>query len=324
MTNKLVQTAKDVIMQEAEGLRLLAENINEQYLRAIELLASTKGRVVVSGIGKSGIIAKKITATLASTGTHSFFIHPAEASHGDLGMVHSDDALIILSNGGESLEIFDLVDYAKDNKIPIIAIVGRASSSLAKEATIILELPKVPEASHINAPTTSTTMMLALGDALAVGLIERKGFSAAQYKKLHPGGRLGAQMLTVKEVMRTGVKLPIIHLNTKTTDALVEITSKAMGCAVVLDQTNKIVGIITDGDLRRHINSDFLNMNISDIMTNSPLLIDQEMKVIEALEIMNKKSITSLIVAQNGDLAGIIHIHDCLRIGLDAIHDDKE
>lgn len=320
MQKDTLQIIKEVIALEKRGLEELGQSVNEVSVNAIELITSIKGRVIVSGMGKSGIIAQKIAATLSSTGTHSFYVHPAEASHGDLGMIHHEDLLLILSNGGESLELFDMLTYAKSLNIPVVAMVGRENSTLAKSADVVLLIPNVPEATHIKAPTTSTTIMLAYGDALAVALLEKKQFSTDQYKMLHPGGRLGNQMLKVKDVMRTGASLPVVDLDAKPADAIIEITKKAAGCAVVVDKDKKVLGIITDGDLRRHMKSDFLNLSIEQIMTKSPCAIDQEMKVIEALEIMNKKAITSLVVIADSRLVGIIHIHDCLKIGLEVIH----
>lgn len=323
-TDKFIRIAKQVIAHELNGLKLLVNSIDQNFLKALELLANTKGRIVVSGIGKSGIIARKLAATFSSTGSPSYFVHPVEASHGDLGMIHHDDIMLILSNGGESLELFDLVNYAKSAEIPIIAMVGRASSTLARSSNVVLSLPEISEASHIKAPTTSTTMMLALGDALAVALIEHKQFSLDHYKTLHPGGRLGAGMLVVKDIMYVGTRLPQIYIHTKMPEALIEMTAKSLGCVVVIDDALRVLGIITDGDLRRHASKNFLDMTIEEVMTKSPLLIDKDLKVIDALEIMNKKSITSLVVAAEGKLAGLIHIHDCLRVGLEAINSDDE
>lgn len=319
-----IEIARTTIQSEARALDALSTSIDGSFNQAIDLILNTKGRIIVSGIGKSGIVARKIAATLASTGTHAFFVHPVEASHGDLGMVHHDDAIILLSNGGESLELFDIVAFAQEKSIPIIAMVGRANSSLSKAATISLVLPAIKEVSDINAPTTSTTMMMALGDALAISLIDYRKFDSDDYKILHPGGRLGAQMRKVKDLMCSGNRLPIVTTEQSMSEVIVEMTRKALGCAVVVssDDKKKILGLVTDGDLRRHVKQNFLNMSVDQVMTTTPYLIDEEMRVIEALEIMNKRAITSLVVASNNQLVGIIHIHDCLREGLNVMHED--
>jgi arabinose-5-phosphate isomerase len=323
-SKKFIDIAKQIITKESHALDLLAETIGEIFFSAVQTIVNNKGRVIVSGIGKSGIIAQKISSTLSSTGTPSYFIHPAEASHGDLGMIHHDDVMIILSNGGESIELFDLVDYAKNADIQIISIVGRKNSTLARSANIVLSLPETEEASNTPAPTTSTTMMLALGDALAVALLEYKKFTIDQYKIFHPGGRIGTQLLKVKDVMCTGSRLPTTFPNTKMSETLIEMTTKSLGCVIIVNEKNEVLGIITDGDLRRHMSENLLEMKSEEVMGKNPYIIDEELKVIEALQIMNKKAITSLIVTKDNKLVGILHIHDCLRIGLDVINNNSD
>ncbi len=322
--DKLVQIARQAITHEADALKALANSIDESFSLSIQLLVQTKGRIIVSGIGKSGIIARKISSTLSSTGNSSYFVHPSEASHGDLGMIGHDDVMIILSNGGESLELFDLVNFAQNVKIPIIAIVGRLNSTLARSANVTLLLPNIPEVSHINAPTTSTTMMLALGDALAVSLIEHKSFSPDQYKTLHPGGRIGAQLLKVEDIMCVDAKLPKILPDTKMPEALIEMTIKSLGCVIVVDETDSILGLITDGDLRRHMSKDWINMTAKKVMSENPYVIDVGLKVIDALQIMNNKTITSLLVRKDNKLAGLLHLHDCLKIGLGIMNNNYD
>lgn len=311
-----IESAIKTIDFEVEGLRHLIEVFDKNYVAAIELILACKGRVILSGMGKSGHIANKIAATLASTGTPSFFIHPGEASHGDLGMITADDVVILLSNSGETKELRDIIFYCKRFSIPIIGIVRRAESELAKNSTVPLVLPESPEATHINAPTTSTTMMLALGDAIAVSLIEAQGFNQEKFGIFHPGGKLGSAFIRVSDIMRKGNAMPLVHYNTKMPQVLLEMTSKHLGCTGVIDDNDNLIGIITDGDLRRHISDDFLSMTAKDIMTKHPAIIDEEMLAVEAVALLNKKSITSLFVVGNGRIAGILHIHDCLRAGV--------
>ena len=321
---KLINVAKEIIIKESHGLNLLAETIGKDFFDALEIIINTKGRVIVSGIGKSGIIAQKISSTLSSTGTSSYFIHPVEASHGDLGMIREDDIMIILSNGGESIELFDLVDYAKNANIPIIAIVGRKNSTLARSSKIVLSLPEVQEASNTPAPTTSTTMMLALGDALAVALLEYKKFTIDQYKTFHPGGRIGTQLLKAEDVMSKGDNLPTVSPHTKMSETIIEMTKKSLGCVVVIDDKKEVLGIVTDGDLRRHMSNKLLEMTSEQVMGKNPYIIDQKLNVVEALQIMNKKAITSLIVTKDKKLVGLLHIHNCLNIGLDVINNNYD
>ncbi len=312
-----INSAINTIKTEIKGLESLLPYFDESYIKAVELILNCKGRVILSGMGKSGHIANKIAATFASTGTPAFFIHPAEASHGDLGMITQDDVVILLSNSGETKELKDIIYYCKRFEIPIIGIIRRAESELAKASNAPLILPEIPEANNCNAPTTSTTMMLALGDALAVSLIDAKGFNSENFGTFHPGGKLGAAFLTTRELMRKDKQIPSVKENQKMSEVLLEMTSKHLGCTAVINEENKLVGIITDGDLRRHITQNFLTNDAKEVMTKNPITIKEEMLAIEAVAVMNKKAITSLFVLDDSaKIKGILHLHDCLRAGV--------
>lgn len=310
-------SARRVLRLEAAGIEALSRSLDESFLRALELLDRVTGRVIVTGMGKSGHIARKVAATMASTGTPASFVHPAEASHGDLGMVTEHDAVIAFSNSGETAELADLVTYAKRYEIPLIAITGRAESTLARAADAALLLPDVPEACPMGlAPTTSTTVMLALGDALAVAMLERKGFSADDFHVLHPGGKLGRLLLRVGSIMHTGDALPLLGPDAPMADVLLVMSGKSFGCVGIVDDNGRLSGIITDGDLRRHMSSDLLTLTARDVMTPNPKTIRPDALASEALGYMNGRSITILFVVENGLPVGIIHLHDCLRAGV--------
>lgn len=312
-----VASAVKTIETEIEGLKSLLGFFGENYIKAVDLILNCKGRVIVSGMGKSGHIANKMAATFASTGTPSFFIHPGEASHGDLGMITQEDVVILLSNSGETKELKDIIYYCKRFEIPVIGFIRRAESELTKTSTVPLVLPAIPEANAVNAPTTSTTMMLALGDALAVSLIEARGFNPERFGVFHPGGKLGSNFLKVKELMRKGDAIPLVKEHQKMPKILLEMTSKHLGCTGVIDKEGKVIGIITDGDLRRHIDRDFLKQNATDLMTKNPIATEADTLAVEAIAIMNKKSITSLLVLDSEKKpVGILHLHDCLRSGV--------
>ncbi len=312
-----IDSAVATIKTEIEGLQSLLGFFDENYSKAVELILHCKGRVIISGMGKSGHIGNKIAATFASTGTPSFFIHPGEASHGDLGMITSQDVVILLSNSGETKELKDIIFYCKRFEIPIIGIVRRQESELTKASTIPLVLPAIAEANKVNAPTTSTTMMLALGDALAVSLIDARGFNSEGFGVFHPGGKLGANFLKVKDLMRQGNDIPMVSADHSMSQVLLEMTSKHLGCTGVIDQENKLIGIITDGDLRRHIDNNLLSHTASDIMTRNPITTSAQTLAVEAIALMNKKSITSVFVLdQQKQAVGILHLHDCLRSGV--------
>lgn len=318
----LINLAKRVLSIEAQSLQELKERINEEFLKAVEIIHNSKGRVVVTGIGKSGLIGRKIAATLASTGTPSFFMHPAEASHGDLGMVTEDDVVIAISNSGETEEVLRLIPYFKYFNVKIIALTGNPQSTLAKQADVVLDVSVKQEACPFGfIPTASTTATLAMGDALAVALIMRNGFKKEDFAVLHPGGSLGRRMLTkVKDLMHTGEELPVASPDTLMLDAVLEISSKRLGVVVIVDENRKILGIITDGDVRRGVQrwgKEFFDLKASQIMTVNPKTIGEEELAAVALSIMRKYSITSLVVpASDGTLKGIIHIHDILKKGI--------
>lgn len=314
--NRYIDSAVKTINCEIEGLKSIINVLDNNYVDAIDLILQCKGRVIISGMGKSGHIANKIAATMASTGTPSFFIHPAEASHGDLGMITKDDVVMLLSNSGETKELRDIIFYCKRFEIPIISIVRKADSELANSAKIPLILSNASEASKINAPTTSTTMMLALGDAIAISLAEAKGFNSENFGVFHPGGKLGSAFIRVKEIMRKESNIPLVKENSLMSEVLLEMTSKHIGCTGVTNNAGVLVGIITDGDLRRHIKNDFLQQRASEIMTKNPLEISPETIALETVVLMNKKSITSLFVTDNKKVVGVLHIHDCLRAGV--------
>jgi arabinose-5-phosphate isomerase len=268
-------------------------------------------------MGKSGHIARKIAATFASTGTPAQFVHPAEASHGDLGMVTPADAVVALSNSGETFELADIINYTRRWSIPLIAITSRGDSALGSAADVTLLLPNVGEAGLIGiAPTTSTTMMLALGDALAVALLERKGFSAEDFHLLHPGGKLGQKLLRVADLMHVGKELPLIGTEAGMQQAILEISAKTYGCVGIVDAKGELAGIITDGDLRRHMGDDLLHRSAVDIMTAHPRTIRPGALAAEALHVMNEKAITSLFVIEDGKPVGIVRMHDCLKAGV--------
>ena len=314
--NRLLTAARNVIAREVEGLEAVAVALDEKFLALVERITVLKGRVIISGMGKSGHIGRKIAATLASTGTPAFFVHPSEASHGDLGMITADDLVICLSNSGETHELRDIISYTRRFGIPLVALVRRAASLLVDAADIAIVLPEVPEASPIGAPTTSTTMMLAYGDALAMALLEQRGFTSEDFSVYHPGGKLGAAFIRVESLMHGGDELPLVPADQTMQQVLLTITAKHFGCAGVVDGAGHLLGIITDGDLRRHMQDGLLHMQAREVMNNHPITITPQMLAAEALGIMNSKSITCLFVVVDGKPVGIIHVHDCLRAGV--------
>jgi arabinose-5-phosphate isomerase len=312
-----LKNARKVLEMEADGLRALAMTLGEAFVQALDLFSDVSGRVVVSGMGKSGHIGHKIAATLASTGTPAFFVHPGEASHGDLGMITHDDAVLALSNSGETNELADLVAHCKRFDIPLISITSRANSALSRAATASLVLPDSPEACPMGlAPTTSTTLTLALGDALAVALLERKGFSSADFHVLHPGGKLGRKLLKVSDLMHSGDELPSVTEDMNMSDVILEITAKRFGCAAVVTDNHQLQGVITDGDLRRHMDKDILNRTAASVMTTTAKTIGPDALASEAVALMNNNAITSLFVVNDTRVCGIIHVHDCLNAGV--------
>ncbi len=312
-----IDVGRKLLAVEIEGLQALSAAMDEHFAAAVEVIAGIKGRLIISGMGKSGHVARKIAATMASTGTPAYFVHPGEASHGDLGMITPDDAMLLLSNSGETSELRDMVAYGARFKIPMIAMVRRASSMLVEAADVPLVLPATPEASPTGAPTTSTTMMMALGDAIAMALLERKGFTAEDFQTYHPGGKLGQRFVKVKDLMHVGDEVPLVSHDLPMQEVLLAITSKSFGCVGVLDDKGCILGIITDGDLRRHMGSQLLEKSAKQVMTANPLHIKAQSLAGEALHIMNERKITTLFVCDaDKKPEGILHIHDCLRAGV--------
>ncbi len=312
-----LDAARRVLAIEAKAVEALAASLDGRFARAVDYCLNARGRVVISGMGKSGHVARKIAATMASTGTPAQFVHPGEASHGDLGMITGDDVVLCLSNSGETVELNDLVAYSRRFAIPLIAMVGRPNSSLEGAADVTLALPAAPEACPMGlAPTTSTTLMLALGDALSVALLERRGFSADQFQVLHPGGRLGRVLIKVEDVMHVGDAMPLTTPTMAMSEALIEMSAKTFGCVGVVDDTGRLVGIVTDGDLRRHMNPRLLELNVAEVMTAAPKTIRRQALAAEALGRMNAARISSLFVTEEGRPVGLIRMHDCLRAGV--------
>ncbi|GAB3118322.1 KpsF/GutQ family sugar-phosphate isomerase [Novispirillum itersonii] len=310
-------SARRTLSVEIDGLVALRDGLNGEFARAVAILAAISGRVIVSGMGKSGHIGCKIAATLASTGTPSFFVHPAEASHGDLGMITRDDAVIALSNSGETPELADIIAYCRRFSIPLIAITSRGGSTLAQSADCALILPGFTEACPNGlAPTTSTTLTLALGDALAVALLERIGFSAQDFKVFHPGGKLGKKLQRVADLMHGPDSLPLCQPDTPMSEALMVMTGKSFGCTGVVDEAGLLVGVITDGDLRRHMNDNLVRSRAADIMTRAPKHVPPMMVAAEALRLMNDGKVTGLFVVDEGRPVGFLHVHDLLRAGV--------
>ena len=315
----IIAAGKRVLSVEAQALDQLAERLDEDFAAVVELLLSVRGRVVVSGMGKSGHIARKMAATFASTGTLAMFVHPGEASHGDLGMITGDDVVVLLSNSGETAELADIIAYTRRYAIPLVGIASRRDSTLLRKADYAIELPRAAEACPNGlAPTTSTTLTLALGDALAVALMEQRRFTPENYRDFHPGGRLGAILSTVGDLMHGGAELPLVARNTPMPQVLLEITSKNFGLAGVTDAEGGLIGVITDGDLRRNLDR-LMDCRADEVMTPNPQTISPEALASEALAQMNRENnITKLFVMAAGSRApvGIISIHDCLRAGL--------
>lgn len=316
MANSFVQAAKKVLQTEADALETLKNDLPNDFSDLVKLILNLNGRVIVSGVGKSGHIGNKIAATLASTGTPAYFVHATEASHGDLGMITEKDLCLLISNSGETSEIFDIVAHARRFNIPVATISSNTESTLVKAADFKLCLPVVEEACPIGmAPTTSTTMMLALGDALAVALMEAKNFNTENFKVLHPGGKLGAKMMMVSQVMHKSDALPLVETQTSMKETLLTMSARGFGIAAVVNEKDFLVGVITDGDLRRHIN-DLMSKTAGEIASLSPITVVKETFVVDALKLMQENKITVLIVtsAENKPV-GILHIQDLLKVG---------
>ncbi|MEO9515958.1 MAG: KpsF/GutQ family sugar-phosphate isomerase [Paracoccaceae bacterium] len=313
--------ARQVIALEARALELLKNAIDERFDAAVAKIIETSGRVIVTGIGKSGHIAHKIAATLASTGTPAQFVHPAEASHGDLGMITPNDLVLAISNSGEAPELANLIAFTRRFGIPLIGMTSRPQSALATQSDMILQLPRVEEACGTGVvPTSSTIVTLAMGDAVAVALMQHREFTAERFRDFHPGGKLGAQLSRVTDLMHYGSDLPLVGRSTAMSEALIVISEKGFGVAGVVDDDGILVGIITDGDLRRHMSADLLSLTASDVMTTSPKTIGPDALAQEAVRVMNtdQPKVMCLFVTDEGQARplGLIHIHDCLRAGL--------
>lgn len=309
--------ARSVLALESDALIALHQSLDGTFAEAVTVLEKVKGRVVVAGIGKSGHVARKIAATLASTGTPSQFVHPTEASHGDMGMITGDDAVIALSNSGETKELGDLLQHCRRFSIPLVAITSRAESTLARYADLVLVTPDKPEAGNIGlAPTTSTTVTMALGDALAIALHERKGFTKTDFGRFHPGGSLGKQLLRADELMHIDDAMPLTRSGQKMKDALTELTGKRFGCAGVVDEKGLLIGIITDGDLRRNMGSDLMEKRVDDVMTRSPITAKPDDLAVELIARMNEKTIIAVFVVKEGVPVGVLHLHDMIQAGI--------
>jgi arabinose-5-phosphate isomerase len=314
-----LESARRLFRLEAEGISALADTIDKNFSAAVQALSGVKGRVIVSGMGKSGHIGSKIAATLASTGTPSHYVHPGEASHGDLGMITRQDAVLALSNSGETPELRDIAEYTRRFSIPLVVITSGAGSTLTELADVVLLLPPIPEACPMGlAPTTSTTMSLAMGDALAVAMLERKGFSAQDFRVFHPGGKLGSSLLRVSDLMHEGDALPLADTGTIMLDIIPTMSEKRFGCVGVIDDEGDLIGVITDGDLRRTLAENLLSRAVADVMTTAPKTIKPQALAAEAVAVMNDMQITNLFVV--GDPSqkplGILHIHDLLKAGI--------
>jgi arabinose-5-phosphate isomerase len=316
-----IDSALRTLDAEAGGIGALAaalrDGLADTFIAAVGLIRAAKGRVIVTGMGKSGHIGRKIAATLASTGTPAFFVHPGEASHGDLGMITGDDVIMALSWSGETTELKDLIDYSRRFRIPLLAVTSTAASTLGQAADVVLTLPQAREACpHNLTPTTSALMQLALGDALAIALLESRGFTALDFRVLHPGGRLGAMLKFVRDVMHAGPAVPLVAHGTRMAEAIVEMSAKGKGCVGITDGRGLLVGIVTDGDLRRHMRADLLEARVDDIMTRGPVTVRPDQLTSEALELLNSSSITAVMVVEAGRPIGIVHLHDLLRAGV--------
>jgi len=310
-------TARRTLSLEVAGLEALSASLGDDFVQAVEKMGSATGRVIVTGIGKSGHVGKKIAATMASTGTPAQFVHATEASHGDLGMITTDDVVFALSWSGETAELRDLIHYTRRFGIPLVAMTSGKSSGLALAADITLLLPKVEEACPNGlAPTTSTTMQMALGDAVAMALLERKGFDASDYKNIHPGGKLGAMLAHVSAIMHQGEEMPLTGPDVPMSEAILVMTRKGLGCIGVLSPEGKLVGLITDGDLRRHMGSDLLGRTAGEIMTAAPKTLTPETLASEALNFLNDNKISSIFIVEADRPVGLVHLHDFLRAGV--------
>jgi arabinose-5-phosphate isomerase len=320
-TSPHIASALRTLETEREGVAALAaamcDGLGAPFVAAVETVRNARGRVIVTGMGKSGHVGRKIAATLASTGTPAFFVHAADASHGDLGMITSDDVMLVLSWSGETEELKDLINYSRRFRIALIAVTSSADSTLGKAADVVLAMPESREACpHNLAPTTSSLMQLAIGDALAIALLESRGFTAVDFGVFHPRGQLGAALKFVRDIMHEGTAVPLIKRGAPMSEAIVEMSAKGFGCVAVTDGNGKLAGVITDGDLRRHMRGDLLKAPVDEVMTASPKVVRPDQLASEALQLLNSSKITALVVVEAGRPVGIVHFHDLLRAGL--------
>ncbi len=318
---EILNSAKRTIATELNGLKALDKFLEgplaASFTQAVEIFSNITGRLIVTGMGKSGHIGSKMAATFASTGTPAFFVHPAEANHGDLGMIARDDAILAMSWSGEASELEGILTYSRRFKIPLVAVTSKPQSTLAKQADICLVLPREEEACpHGLAPTTSTVMQLALGDALAISLLESRGFSPTDFKTFHPGGQLGANLTQIRDLMHVNDDVPLVKSTAPISDAVTSISDKGFGCVGIVDDTGKLIGIITDGDLRRNLYANIADMKIADIMTNAPKVVSPTTLASTATALMNEMKLTALFVTENETPVGLIHMHDLLRAGV--------
>jgi len=316
-----IASAMRTVNTERSGIEALTAALDnglaEPFAEAVELLAGINGRVIVTGVGKSGHIGSKISATLASTGTPAFFVHPSEANHGDLGMIARDDVILAMSWSGETAELKGIVAYARRFSIPLIAVTAGENSALARESTVVLNLPRAPEACpHGLAPTTSTLLQLVIGDALAVALLEARGFTADHFRTFHPGGQLGANLMHVAEIMHSGEEMPSVPVGTSMSEAITELSRKRFGCVCVVDDDGKLAGIITDGDLARNLHRNLGELAVDDIMSRKPKTVQPQMLASAAIAVLNDNNISALVVVEDARPVGVVHFHDLLRIGV--------
>lgn len=316
-----IGSARRTLEIEANGITAISTalqgRLGQSMADALEIIRCANGRLIVTGMGKSGHIGRKIAATFASTGTPAFFVHPGEASHGDLGMITPDDVILALSWSGETVELKNLIDYSRRFKIALIAVTAEADSTLGRASDVALVLPQAREACpHNLAPTTSSLMQLALGDAMAIALLESRGFTELDFKALHPGGRLGAMLTFIRDVMRAGDGMPLAATGSRMSDAIVEMSAKGVGCVGIVDPSGQLIGIITDGDLRRHMQPDLLSARVDDVMTRHPRTCRPDQLVSEVIEILNSSKITAIFVIDNNRPIGVVHLHDLLRVGV--------
>jgi arabinose-5-phosphate isomerase len=315
-----IESALRTVATEQAGVDALAaaldDGLAEPFAQAVGVLSGIRGRTIVTGVGKSGHIGSKIAATLASTGTPAFFVHPVEANHGDLGMIARDDAIIAMSWSGETQELKGIISYSRRFSIPLIAVTSGATSALAREADVVLLLPRVAEACpHGLAPTTSTLLQLVMGDALAIALLEARGFTPEHFRTFHPGGQLGANLTRVSEIMRTGDQIPLAGLGTMMPVAVMTLAQKKVGCVCVVDGEGRLTGIVTDGDLARNLNRNLAETTVDEVMTRTPKTIEPQMFAGAAIALLNKHNISALVVVEGERPIGIVHFHDLLRIG---------